>query len=967
MEDSDPNVTRADHPAAGEVTDRIGDSGTRDGDRAPTPEPGETLGRYLLLAKIGEGGMGEVHRAYDPQLRREVALKLVKTDRADPVEQARLLREAQAMAQLSHPNVAAVYDAGEIDGQVFIALEYIEGPTLDRWLREREHGYAEVLEVFTAAGRGLQAAHAAGLIHRDFKPANVLVPEDGRPRVLDFGLARLAGEGEVPDRTLDRSASGSGSGEVDALASPLTQAGMVMGTPGYMAPEQHYGTDPDVRWDVYAYCVALYEALYGRRPFHGVGIRELAKSKLRGLGEAPPSGAKVPTWIYGVLRAGLHPKADRRTPDMQTLLAQLAADPARRRRRLRRMLTTGAVGAGLAVAVGLAGRAAENPCGDGAQRVGAVWNADRAREIGEAFAATGLPYAETAWTRVQPSLEGFGAAWAEQYEDACAATHVRNEQSARMLDLRMQCLRRSERELSAMLEVLADPDETVVERAHLAVLQLPAPERCADTAMLETGVEAPNDAETADAVSGVRDELARVQAMHRAGKYDAASAVVDPALERAQTLGYAPVRVEALRAKAENLRQNGRYDEAEDAFLDAYFLAAEIRYADLTWQVALDLGGLVGVGRRRHEEGELWVRHARAGLGRGREGTVDHAKLLGTEGQLAQSSADYPRARELVERALSIYADEYGPEDPRIGGLLNNLGIIADEEGRYDDAEELYRKTIEIEEETLGPDHPSVLKSTANLATNLIDHGRVDEGAKLIEVVLERERAALGPEHPYVGDSLGNLAYARYRQKRYEEALTYYREALAIIEKGFGADSAEAGHLLNSIAGCQQQLGRKEETLATLERALRIREGALGADHFELALAHKNVAAALADLGRFEQALVHNQRAVEIAEGAVGPDHFRLATFLSSRAGGLARLDRHAEAAIDHERALRIALANDRPASEIAYHRYDLARALWDSGKDREAAREQAQMARAAWKLAGVPTKGVEAWLKEHR
>jgi len=157
--------------------------------------PGRTLaGRYTLLGTLGQGGMGLVLAAYDARLDRRVALKLLRSrrgSRSEKTEEARLLREAQAMARLNHPNVVAVYDAGTLEnGSVFIAMEYVQGQTLSRWRQQQERSWREVLGVYLAAGQGLPAAHAAGLVHRDFKPDNVLVGEDGRVKVTDFGLAR---------------------------------------------------------------------------------------------------------------------------------------------------------------------------------------------------------------------------------------------------------------------------------------------------------------------------------------------------------------------------------------------------------------------------------------------------------------------------------------------------------------------------------------------------------------------------------------------------------------------------------------------------------------------------------------------------------------------------------------------------------------------------------------------------------
>jgi serine/threonine protein kinase len=265
---------------------------------APTPDAEETtgvtappvdfasmhgakVGRFVVLGDLGAGGMGHVVRAFDPQLGREVALKRLHAD--GPEASARAIREAQAVASLSHPNVIAVYDFGEHDDAIFIALELVEGKTLREWMSDGPYPWAIVLDRLEAAGRGLAAAHRVGLVHRDFKPSNVLVGDDGRVRVTDFGLARFIA---APSDAMVGDASDSlSSGDVC-----LTRSGVVLGTPAYMAPEQHAGAS-DPSSDQYAFCVVLFEALYGERPFRGATQRELVDGQTPGRARAALRGA----------------------------------------------------------------------------------------------------------------------------------------------------------------------------------------------------------------------------------------------------------------------------------------------------------------------------------------------------------------------------------------------------------------------------------------------------------------------------------------------------------------------------------------------------------------------------------------------------------------------------------------------------------------------------------------------------
>ncbi len=316
-------------------------------------EPGAAVDRYLLLDLLGRGGMGVVFRAYDPQLDRKVAVKLLRPDAFGNTRasegRARLLREAQALARLSHPNVIAVFDVGTFEDQVFIAMEYIDGSTLSRWLREAERSWRAVLEVFIQAGQGVAAAHAAGLIHRDFKPDNVLVGSDGRVRVLDFGLARPAqGPSGAPGRRemLPDSALPSGSGPL--AAADLTASGQIAGTPAYMSPEAVRGEPLDERSDVFSFSVTAWEALYGQLPFAGESLRELSSAAEREKMRPLPAGSRVPKVVREVLLRGLRANPADRIATMQEVLTALQKAARRGRTRLL------AIAAGL-VAATLAG------------------------------------------------------------------------------------------------------------------------------------------------------------------------------------------------------------------------------------------------------------------------------------------------------------------------------------------------------------------------------------------------------------------------------------------------------------------------------------------------------------------------------------------------------------------------------------------------------------------------------------
>ncbi len=316
------------------------------------------VGRYRVEGKIGAGGMGVVYRAHDPELARDVALKLLNTASVSDDEagraRGRLVREARAMARLAHPNVIHVYDVGAVDDGVFIAMELVDGDSLSKWITRERPSWRDVLRCYLDAGEGLAAAHEAGIVHRDFKPENVLLGSDGRVRVGDFGLA--GGPGSETGR-YDLPPTDSGRAKVDqeAVTSSLTRTGALLGTPKYMAPEQEVGLSATARSDQFGFCVALYEGLYGHPPYRGDTVSSYRQA-VNAEAIRTPEGTAVPKWVFELLRTGLHRDPADRHPSMRALLDALRKglwDGAPRPRKRRALwiwaLGVGAVGVGLAL------------------------------------------------------------------------------------------------------------------------------------------------------------------------------------------------------------------------------------------------------------------------------------------------------------------------------------------------------------------------------------------------------------------------------------------------------------------------------------------------------------------------------------------------------------------------------------------------------------------------------------------
>ncbi|HXU62936.1 MAG TPA: protein kinase, partial [Polyangia bacterium] len=529
----------------------------------PALAPGAHVGRYTVLGLVGSGGMGEVYAAYDPDLDRKVALKILRDGAtgADAAGQSRghdrLLREAKAIAKLRHPSVVVIHDAGTVDGRVFLAMEFVEGVTLRDWLAERPRARREVLEIFIAAGRGLAAAHAAGLVHRDFKPANVMVSSDGGVRVMDFGLVRSLAEDPASEEPPSDHPPPASAGDADLTASAaLTRTGELLGTPLYMAPEQFQARRTDARTDQFAFCVALYEALYGARPFPGTTVVTLMATVSEGRVSPPPPRTSVPPWLRRALLRGLRVVPDERWPSMDALLAALARDPFRRR-----VLPVAAVGLALALVGGIWARGERRPallCRAGATKLAGVWEpastagspTPRRTTIHDAFIRTGATGAAEVWQRTAEGLDRYTGQWVGAYADACEATHVRGEQSAEVLDLRMTCLADRLTHVQALTTVFAEATPTVVANAITAVAALPALDRCADVGLLRAVVPPPEDRATRDRVARLKWEVARVRALGDSGQCTGAATAWRPLVRTAQEIGYGPLEAESLMALA---------------------------------------------------------------------------------------------------------------------------------------------------------------------------------------------------------------------------------------------------------------------------------------------------------------------------------------------------------------------------------------------------------------------------------
>jgi tetratricopeptide (TPR) repeat protein len=884
----------------------------------PSQEPadgvrGASIGRYLLLQVVGRGGMGVVYAAYDPELDRRIALKLLTaSDAGGPISRSRLVREAKALARVSHPNVVTVHDAGTIGDEVFIAMEFIEGATVGRWLREKPRSWREVCGVFLQAGRGLAAAHEAGLVHRDFKPENVLIRSDGRVLVTDFGLAR------PPSGPTQSSAP------PEAAAVEITQPGAVAGTPAYMAPEQMRGAPVDARSDEFSFCVALHEALYGERPRPGEPAPDSGDRFLSPRADLLRT-RRVPRHIRHAVARGLRSDPRERFPSMSELLAVLGRDP--RRRWIRAAVALSVLGlvatAWLAYERGAEQRA--SMCKPVARELAGIWDKHRRQEVRRALLATRRPYAPDAWKSVRASLDAYAAAWVEARRDACEATWIRGEQSAEALDLRMECLRRRRSELKAVAEVLSRADERVVKRSVETAAGLTALGGCANVELLRAPMRPPIDAIARARVEEAQAELARAKALSRAGRYAEAGVIARRAVETGRALRYRPLEAESLLELGQAEYGHNDYRKAVESLRSARVAAEASRHDRVAARAAVDLVFVLGSRLREHDRAHEWAQLAGASIER--LGGDDELSFLlaNNVGGVLSLEARMKEARAAFERALSL-AEKLGwTEDPRIAALLNNLGVTSRRLGEYEKARSYFERALRIRERAFGREHPRVAFVVNNLGGVFYSLGRFDEAQRLHKRALAISERAVGPDSTDAAMPIENIGIIAENRRQFEVALKYYRRALSIYEKAYGPEHPDGAQILTRIGGILAQMGRDKEALEMHRRALFVREKSLGPSHPDLATS-------LAGIGEI---------------------------LLDRRQG--------AEALPLVERALRLRRAATNEPIELGDLRFLVARALRLTGKDPARAKRLAEEARADYRRIGDVRKkelaAVQAWL----
>ncbi|KFE63931.1 tetratricopeptide repeat protein [Hyalangium minutum] len=929
------------------------------------PTPGQTLaGRYMIFEQLGQGGMGVVLAAYDTRLDRRIALKLLRSqeDASDSAGdgEARLVREAQAMARLNHLHVVAVYDAGPLeDGSLFIAMEYVEGQTLRKWRDEQPRTWRQVLAAYLAAGRGLAAAHAAGLIHRDFKPDNVLVGKDGRVRVTDFGLART-NPGPTNAEQVPASLSS------DTWDSALTVPGTLMGTPKYMAPELMRGEAAGVRSDLYAFCVSLYEALYGQLPFPASSMAEYSRARREGRLLPPPTSSDVPPWLARTVLQGLHVDPLQRPSSMEALLMALANDPEEKRRAQRMTGTLTSVGLLLAaLAIWGWGRqhAQEPTCSQVSRRLDGIWDEAVKVRVRQSLLGTNLPYAAATAERVTTALQGYAERWVKQSQALCQAEQT--AQNSRLAALRESCLERRRSRLHATTELLArGADPELLEKAAQAAQSLPPLEDCEDDKALTAAVPPPEDPGIRAQVEALQKKEDRVEALLVSGKYKEGLAAAEPLLHEVEPVGDAPLTAHLLFLTGRLRHDTGDYKGAEAALRQALAESARGKDRVLMSRSLSYLLIVTGVRQKRLQEATPLAPIVEA-VAEATEDDVALALALHHLSVLHQEMGQYPEAWEKATRALALREKALGPEHPDVASSLQHLSHIAWWMGKYPLALEMAERSLALKKKVLGPEHPEVAKALKPAAAALRDLGRYEEARERFAQVLALQEKVLGPEHPDVASALSNLSGVLTDLGRFEEAVQYSERALALKEKLLGKDHPDLASTLNNLGNALSEMGRHREAMERHAHALSLQEKARGPQHPLVALALTLLGTDLMNLGRYEEARQKLERALAIQEKAYGKDHPDLSYVLMAQGELLLAQRRPIEALPVLERALKLS----PEGGILAEVQFPLARAIWEARRgERPRAVTLATAARMHWQQVGQGSKQdlISQWLAAH-
>ncbi|MBS1122648.1 MAG: hypothetical protein H6Q90_4876 [Deltaproteobacteria bacterium] len=798
---------------------------------AGDPEPGDTIGRYVILGRLGSGGMGVVSSAYDPVLDRTIALKAMRADRASPSLARRLEREAQALAKLTHPNLVRVFDAGLDRGRLYLTMELVDGQTLRAWLASARRPTAEIVAVFREVALGLAAVHAAGFVHRDVKPDNILLDRAGTARLADFGLVSTIATIDPPSHAaLPRSA--------DAMTDPFT----AVGTPAYMSPEQRRGGELDARSDQWSWATSLRDALDDRA---------------------------IPAALRGVIARAGDPDPGRRYPSMAVVAATLA--PARRIARWPFAIAGGVVIASLVAVVGLTaeGDDAVDPCaGEGAEAA-AEWTI-QAPAIRNAFAMSGHP----AWQARFDATAAASTAALSGVADATVGLCRTTGPSRRSIAREQACLDDQRAGARALFVELARADRAMVDQAPLAATRLPRGSACLlpnvlDVTAAPRMISAP-----------LASELARLKAR---AAVRPPTAVIDEAAAlaiRTRALGAAQLDGETRLLLGE-LQSKLRKDADAQVTLDEAALSAARAHDDRVAALArlLQAGQaalLTSAPQRATALGEV----ALAAVERAGSPAELRGQLENILGAIAFSRGEFADAERRYRASVVARTEAFGAGDARVAAAHQNLGIALHRLGRTEDARAANEQAVAIMERALGADHPDLATPLSGLGTIAADQHRYDDALRLFERTRTLRIAAFGPDHPDVAISENNLGKLATLRDDPRAAIAHFTRSLEINTAYLGADKIELALPLSGLGAAHADLAEWTLARPLLERALALTEAKRGPDHpalISMLITLANVRLHTGDPGA-RRALL--ERALAIARHKLPPTHAQTQTLI---------------------------------------------------------------------------------------
>ncbi len=917
-------------------------------EEAPQLRKGAVVGRYVVLHELGRGAMGVVHAAYDPRLDRRVALKLLRDRGNRPDDIGRLLREAQTLARLDHPCVVTVHDVGEYDGHLFVAMEFVDGSTLRQWQRERPRSWREVVTVYREAARGLVAAHAAGVIHRDFKPDNAMITADGRVKVMDFGLA--LSDALASERPDDDPAWGASS---PALASTI------VGTPAYMPPEQFAHADATPASDQFSFCVALYEALVGHRPFAGDTLHELATSVSLGRARDPPRDCDAPRWLLQLVRRGLAPRPGDRHASLEALWSAIDRGLGRPRRWV-------LVGVGLALVGAAMGavRAVDDPsCRQAAADLGALWSPERATEIEAALTQTGHARAAESWARARTHIDAFASEWRERNDHVCGAW--KREVSPELVAERRECLDLQREHLGALLEVFAHPTTDTIGFAAVAAEGLPSPDECSKIVTVDDA----SPADWADDVAAAQRLTAHGRARRTAGDRTGAAAAYDEALAVLGEIDAPRARARMLAARADLAFFEGAVEAGEADLRRAQQLAAEVADGRLVAElwlervVQLNIHRPDELDRQRHllEAVELAV--VQAG-----DAPVHRARLSALQGAIELDAGRFSEARQLFEASVAL-AESAGASAKAVASYHDLIGHASLQLGDFERAKSEITTALRLVVDAYGPAFPSAHIYHGNLGGACLMMGDRECAREHFEAIASLLDDAGDHRSPSRAHNLALMAELS-RGEHDVDGMRRNAEAAVEIWRALGLEhSLDAAAARSLLAQAEREAGRLDVALALALDVQRVYERERPSGHPDSVKGLTEVSAILVALGRHDEALAAYDRVVAVREAALGPSHESVGIAVANRGQLLEDMGRHAQAHVDARRAREILDGADSRAELRAAAAFLHARTSWQAG-ERSSAVDLAREALQRYDRAGAELseerRAILDWLRDH-